>query len=86
MSVLPQLPSGSFPDVDEATQERVEANLRLAQRFFDMLFDDPSIADDIPAEAYVIFLPDDDPDLARRHAAAGERMRAAGQIVHFVRV
>ncbi len=86
MSALPR------PDFDEeiggggATSSLDTANLRLARRFVTMLFDDPSIADDIPAEAYVIFLPDDDPDLARRHAAAGERMRAAGQIVHFVRV
>ena len=71
---------------DRPPQGPDSANLRLAKRFVTMLFDDPSIADDIPAEAYVVFLPDDDPDLAERHAAAGERMKAAGQIVHFVRV
>jgi hypothetical protein len=57
--------------------------MRLIGRFFDMLFDDPSIADAIPAEANVIFIPQDDPELAARHRAAGERMRAAGRIVHF---
>ena len=51
-----------------------------------MIFADPSVADAIPAEANVIFVPHDDPALAARHRAAGERMRAAGRVVHFFEV
>ncbi len=86
MSALPRPEFDEDIDGDAAMLSLDTANLRLAKRFVTMLFDDPSIAGDIPAEAYVIFLPEDDPDLARSHAAAGERMRAAGQIVHFVRM
>jgi hypothetical protein len=70
--------AGAPPDVTET--------LGLMKRFVAMVFTDPSIADDIPAYASVIFLPHDDPALAARNRAAGERMRAAGATVHFVEV
>jgi hypothetical protein len=73
-------------EIDDETQSRIDAHLGLAPRFIDMIFADPSLLDAIPAEANVIFLPHDDPELAARHRAAGERMRAAGHLVHFVEV
>lgn len=86
MSSLSKLPHGVSLDIDEETRARVDVNLRLLQRFIDMVVADPSVADDIPAEANVIFLPDDDEEVARRHEAAGLGMREAGAVVHFVRV
>lgn len=74
------------PDVDAARDARVAETLDLAKRFINAIFDDPSLLDDIPEGANVIFLPHDDPDLAERNRAAGLRMRAAGHLVHFAHV
>ena len=74
-----------LPD-DDAANQRVAQTLDLAQRFFDAAFADPSLLDGIPDGANVIFIPDDDEDVARANSAAAARMQAAGRLVHLVRV
>jgi hypothetical protein len=58
----------------------------MAQVFLAKLFDHPAPIDDIPDGPSVIFLPDDDPDLAAANRAWGEELLAAGATVHFARI
>lgn len=86
MSAQPNSAHITAPEIDEESRARIDETLSLMVRFVEMLGDDASIADAIPANASVIFLPHDDADLAARNRAAGERMRAAGATVHFIEV
>jgi hypothetical protein len=47
-----------------ASERRITANIGLAGRFIDSIFENPALLDDIPDGASVIFLPDDDRRLA----------------------
>ena len=69
-----------------AAERRITANIDLAGRFIDSLFDNPALLDEIPDGASVVILPDDDPRLARMNEEAGRRMQASGKTVRFFRL
>lgn len=76
--------------VDEFSQEEIDAVLRapkdartvLHLRFLHMLIEDSSIHDEMPAEAFVFLLPEDDPELAAEEREAAERYAQAGRTVY----
>lgn len=67
----------------EDGDDRIDANLALAERFVAAFLADLSLLDAIPDGATVVFLPDDDPELAELNRSGGEAMREAGHLVHF---
>jgi hypothetical protein len=64
--------------------EVVAKNLDLAARWVRMIFLDPTLLDQIPEGANVVFLPEDDPELAEANRRGGEAMRRAGKTVSFI--
>jgi hypothetical protein len=69
-------------DVDVDKQARIEANLDLFARFMEMVFDDPSIVDDIPAQATLFLLPEDDPTLAAEIQRSADRLAQKGRPIY----
>jgi hypothetical protein len=76
--------------VDEIDQQEIDAVMQAPQspqgvlfrRFMQMAIEDPSIFDEIPAEAYVFLLPEDDPELAAQERDAAERFAQKGRPVY----
>lgn len=75
-----------FEPVDAAAGGQFERTLELSERFFDAVFDNPAILDDIPDGASLVFVPDDDSDEAAENIRAAAKMRHAGALVHLVQV
>ncbi len=82
---MPREGDGQFGE-DEAVNQRVAQTLDMAQVFLNAVFDDPSLLDEIPDGANVVFVPDDDEQVAAANTAAAARMRQAGKLVYLVRV
>lgn len=76
--------------VDTFDQLEIDAVMRapksprsvLFRRFLQMAIENPSIFDEIPAEAYVFLLPEDDPELAAQERGAAERFAQKGHKVY----
>ncbi len=67
--------------LSDETATMIDANLELSRRFFAAAFDDPSLLDDLPADATVVLIPFDDPGLARANMVAAEREASLGKRV-----
>ena len=63
----------------DVKQQYADANLDLLARFMEMIFEDPSILDEIPAQATLSLLPDDDPELAATNRRGAERFAREGR-------
>ncbi|MGH2535303.1 MAG: DUF5647 family protein [Thermomicrobiales bacterium] len=74
---------GDEPDqLDPASVDRINRNLSLLSEFLQAVFDDPSILDESPEHSNLIFIPEDDPELAKVNLQGAERMARAGHSVH----
>lgn len=71
----------SEPDVLER-DERIHRKMALANEF---LLDDPSLLDDIPDDAYVYLIPEDDAEMAAASHRGAERIRRQGRSPVYVR-
>jgi len=60
-----------------------DRNLTLAFQLADAIVDDPALLEKIPEGATVIFLPDDDPELATANRAMGPAALDRGEDVYF---
>lgn len=68
-------------------KREIEAkNLVLGMEFDKYLIEHPEMAEKIPENALVIFLPEYDPELSRENQRIAEGQREAGQAVVFVKI
>ncbi len=68
------------PDVetfDAATVSRVSRNIDLLHRYTLTLFEEPSLLDEIPNGGEIVFIPDDDPELAESNLRSTTRRRGS---------
>jgi len=63
-----------------------EKNVTLSAEFSRYLFDHPEIENQIPRDAQVIILPEDDPGLCEFNKEIAKRQREKGQPVVYVKV
>lgn len=76
--------------VDEIEQQEIDAVMQapksprteLFLRFVQMTIEDPAIFDEMPAEAYVFLLPEDDPELTEQERQAADRFAQKGRTVY----
>ncbi len=74
-------------DRDHAEQDaRIARNMEWTLAFLQSVLADPSILDEIPDEASVFLLPDDDPELAEANRRGAERARQRGRPVYVRRM
>lgn len=79
MDELTDLPDAA---IDRVTAEQTTKNLALLERFMNEALADPVLLDRIPNGATIIFLPVDDPELARQNfSRALARAQAGKQVV-----
>ncbi len=64
----------------------IQRNMTLSFEFSRYLFDHPELETQIPEGAYVVLLPEDDPELCEHNRQAGEWDRAPGQAVVYIRL
>ena len=69
-------------DVDVTKQALIEANLDLAARFMEMVFEDPSILEEIPAGATLFFLPEENPALAAEIQRSADQVAQKGRPIY----
>lgn len=69
-------------DVDVDKQTYADANLDLLARFMEMIFEDTSILDEIPANATLFLLPEDDPEMAAINRRGAELLTRKGRPVY----
>lgn len=69
-------------DVDVKKQAYADANLDLFARFMELVFDDPSILDEIPAQATLFLLPEDDPELAAVNRRGADQLARKGRPIY----
>ena len=67
-------------------QEQFRRNNELLGIFMQQLLEDPELADNIPDDAEVIFLPKSDPELYQANLALGKDLQAQGHKVVFVQI
>ncbi len=67
------------------TDERIRPNMALANDFVRANLDDPSLLDEIPDDAYVYLIPDDDTEMAAASRRGAERTRQQGRYPVYVR-
>ncbi len=74
-------------EVEKATQDRfTDRNFDFFEAHMLAILDDPTLLDEIPNGATVVWLPDDDPELAAYNRALGEQREREGKIVLYKRV
>ena len=61
-------------------------NLTLSAEFSRYLFGHPELVEQIPKNAQVVILPEDDPELCRFNKKIAEKQREKGQPVVYVKV
>lgn len=66
--------------------EIVQRTLTLSFEFSRYLLDHPEIENQIPEGAYVVLLPEDDPELCAHNKWLSERERVPGQPVVYIRL
>ncbi len=67
-------------------QELVKRNIELCSEFSRYLFDHPEMQSSVPADAELVLLPDEDPELKQFNLKMGDGMAKAGEKVIFVRI
>lgn len=67
-------------------KEFFEKNLILTTEFDRYLFEHPEVAEQIPLNAQVVLLPEDDPELCEKNRAVAAAQREPGQPVVYVRI
>lgn len=66
--------------------EVVRRNLDLHAEWMRYVFENPSVLEQIPAEATLVFVPDDAPELAAENMKAVESARGSGFPVVIIRM
>ncbi|MBI3000511.1 MAG: hypothetical protein HYY46_18965 [Deltaproteobacteria bacterium] len=64
----------------------VKKNLNLLDEFMKYAFDHPAILDEIPRDATLVILPEDDPSLERENRKLLRRLKAKGEEAVAMRV
>lgn len=67
-------------------QELFTKNLRLSREFDLYLTEHPEVAERIPADALIVVLPEDDPELCARNQELAQARREPGQALVSVKV
>jgi len=63
-----------------------EKNITLSVEFSRYLFEHPELEDQIPKNAQIVILPEDDPELCEFNKNIAEEQREKGQPVVYVKV
>jgi len=66
--------------------ELVAKNLILTTEFDRYVLEHPEFAEQIPPNAQVVLLPEDDPELSERNLEISRKQREPGQPVVYVRI
>ena len=66
------------------SSDLVQRNMTLTFEFSRYLLDHPELEAQIPEGAYVVLLPEDDPELCEHNRQVSERERATGQPVVYI--
>jgi hypothetical protein len=64
----------------------IKKNLDLLNEFMKYDFENPKVLEGIPPEAELIILPIDDPELYEYNRKTGDRIKAKGEKVVFVKM
>ena len=67
-------------------QELFEKNLVLTTEFDRYLLEHPEIAEQIPLNAQIVLLPDDDPELSQKNREIAAAQREPNQLVVYVHI
>ena len=67
-------------------QELLNRNIEMSAEFSRYIFEHPELEDSIPADAELVFLPEDDPQLNKFNLKIGKEMQKAGDKVMFVSI
>jgi len=67
-------------------QEFFERNLVLTTEFDRYLLDHPEMAEQVPLNAQIVLLPQDDPELCQKNRAVAAAQREPGQSVVYVHI
>ncbi len=67
-------------------KEQFRRNNELLALFMQQLLENPELADSIPDDAEVVFLPKSDPELYQANLALGKELQAQGRKVVFVQI
>lgn len=67
-------------------QELFTKNLKLSREFDLYLTEHPEVAERIPADALIVVLPEDDPELCARNQELAQARREPGQALVSVKV
>jgi hypothetical protein len=67
-------------------KEIVTKNLILSSEFDRYIFEHPDIAESIPLDAQIVFLPEDDDELCQINKRLAEEQREGGQAVVLVHI
>lgn len=74
-------------EIDEKiVQQYAARNLDFIRDHLFAILDDAALLDEIPNGAHVVWLPDDDPELAAYNRAIGEQREREGKTVLYKRV
>jgi hypothetical protein len=66
--------------------ELAARNLILATEFDRYVLEHPEFADQVPSNAQIVLLPEDDPDLSAKNLEISRLQREQGQPVIYVRI
>lgn len=68
------------------TSDVIQRQMGLSFEFSRYLLDHPELEEQIPSGAYVVLLPEDDPELCEHNRRISERERTPGQPVVHIRL
>lgn len=66
--------------------EMFHKNLMFNKEFALYMMEHPKVAEEIPSNAIVVFLPEDDPELAEANLMMAEDMQEPGQPIVLIRI
>jgi hypothetical protein len=67
-------------------KEQFKRNHELFKLFVQHAIDEPALREQVPDEAHLLFLPDNDPELREANEKLADELRASGKKPTFVRV
>jgi hypothetical protein len=67
-------------------KEQFKRNHELFKLFIQQSIDSPDLREQVPDEADLLFLPDNDPELREANTRLAEELRTAGKKPTFIRV
>ncbi len=67
-------------------EELFSKNLTLSTEFDRYVLEHPEFAENIPSNAQIVLLPEDDPELCRKNLELSEIQHEEGQPVHHVHI